>query len=149
MSMARAVMPKNNLVDSIQPRPLNSILLCTFLLLFIGLLMMTSASVEIASSQYSDPFFFLKRQLIFAVVGVFVLASHLTDSRSQPGVRQSWYLLMGSFRAAVVGARSGCWRVGQGQHQKNRSDCLRSAAFGIGKSIYSCLSSSIHGKTVG
>ena len=31
MSMARAMMPKNNLVDSIQPRPLNSILLCTFL----------------------------------------------------------------------------------------------------------------------
>ena len=96
MSMARAVMPKNNLVDSIQPRPLNSILLCTFLLLFIGLLMMTSASVEIANSQYSDPFFFLKRQLIFAVVGVFVLAITLQIPIATWRA-QSWNLLMGSF----------------------------------------------------
>ncbi|MDG1024693.1 MAG: putative lipid II flippase FtsW [Gammaproteobacteria bacterium] len=94
--MARAVMPKNNLVDSIQPRPLNSILLCTFLLLFIGLLMMTSASVEIANSQYSDPFFFLKRQLIFAVVGVFVLAITLQIPIATWRA-QSWNLLMGSF----------------------------------------------------
>ena len=96
MSMARAVMPKNNLVDSIQPRPLNSILLCTFLLLFIGLLMMTSASVEIANSQYSDPFFFLKRQLIFAVVGVFVMAITLQIPIATWRA-QSWNLLMGSF----------------------------------------------------
>lgn len=96
MSMARAVMPKNNLVDSIQPRPLNSILLCTVLLLFIGLLMMTSASVEIASSQYSDPFFFLKRQVIFSIVGVFVLAVTLQiPVATWRG--QSRYLLMGSF----------------------------------------------------
>jgi len=96
MSMARAIMPKNNLIDSIQPRPLNSILLCTFLLLFIGLLMMTSASVEIANSQYSDPFFFLKRQLIFAVVGVFVLAITLQIPIATWRA-QSWNLLMGSF----------------------------------------------------
>ena len=96
MSMARAIMPKNNLVDSIQPRPLNSILLCTFLLLFLGLLMMTSASVEIANSQYSDPFFFLKRQLIFAVIGVFVLAITLQIPIATWRA-QSWNLLMGSF----------------------------------------------------
>ena len=67
MSMARAIEPTNRLINPVQPRAVNSILLFTFLLLFIGLLMMTSASVELASSQYSDPFFFLKRQLIFSV----------------------------------------------------------------------------------
>ena len=101
MSMARAIAPTNSLVDSIQPRSVNSILLFTFLLLFIGLLMMTSASVEIANSQYSDPFFFLKRQLIFSAVGIFVLVVTLhipvTTWRAQ-----SWYLLMGSFALLLL-----------------------------------------------
>ena len=82
MSMARAVAPTNNLIDSIQPRSVNSILLFTFLLLFIGLLMMTTASVDLASSQYSDPFFFLKRQLIFSAVGMLFIF------QSQHGVRR-------------------------------------------------------------
>ena len=101
MSMARAMAPANNLISSVQPRPVNSILLFTFLLLFIGLLMMTSASVEIASSQYSDPFFFLKRQLVFSAVGIFVLVVTLhipvTTWRAQ-----SWYLLMGSFALLLL-----------------------------------------------
>lgn len=101
MSMARAIAPTKNLIDSIQSRPVNSVLLFTFLLLFIGLLMMTSASVEIASSQYSDPFFFLKRQLIFSAVGIFVLVVTLhipvTTWRAQ-----SWYLLMGSFALLLL-----------------------------------------------
>ena len=58
--------------------------------------MMTSASVEIANSQYSDPFFFLKRQLIFAVIGVFVLAITLQIPIATWRA-QSWNLLMGSF----------------------------------------------------
>ena len=101
MSMARAIAPANNLIDSIQPRSVNSILLFTFLLLFIGLLMMTSASVELASSQYSDPFFFLKRQLIFTAVGMLVLVATLhipvTAWRAQ-----SWYLLMVSFALLLL-----------------------------------------------
>tara|TARA_B110000858_G_scaffold107750_1_gene123201 strand:+ start:9422 stop:10600 length:1179 start_codon:yes stop_codon:yes gene_type:complete len=101
MNMARAVAPTSNLIVSMQPRSVNSILLFTFLLLFIGLLMMTSASVEIASSQYSDPFFFLKRQLIFSAVGILVLGVTLhipvTVWRAQ-----SWYLLMGSFALLLL-----------------------------------------------
>ena len=101
MSMARAIAPTNNLIDSIQPRSVNSILLFTFLLLFIGLLMMTSASVVLASSQYSDPFFFLKRQLIFTAVGMLVLVATLhipvTAWRAQ-----SWYLLMVSFALLLL-----------------------------------------------
>lgn len=96
MSMARAISPPKHIIDSVDTRPVNSILLFTFLLLFIGLLMMTSASVEIANSQYSDPFFFLKRQLIFSAVGIFVLIAtlHIPVSTWRA---QSWYLLMGSF----------------------------------------------------
>ncbi len=101
MSMARAVAPTNNLIDSIQPRSVNSILLFTFLLLFIGLLMMTSASVDLASSQYSDPFFFLKRQLIFSAVGMLVLVAtlHIPVATWRA---QSRYLLMGSFALLLL-----------------------------------------------
>ena len=51
-------------------RPLNTVLLVAFSLLCIGLLMMTSASVEIANSSNGDPLYYLKRQSIFAFVGL-------------------------------------------------------------------------------
>src|SRR5690554_6612817 len=40
------------------------------LLLATGLVMMSSASVEIAWNQYGDAFYFLKRQLRFLVLGL-------------------------------------------------------------------------------
>lgn len=101
MSMARAVVAKNDLAHAIQMPQLNSMLLLTFVLLFTGLLMMTSASVDIANSQYGDPFFFLKRQLIFSVVGVIVMAItlHIPVATWRA---QSWYLLMGSFALLLL-----------------------------------------------
>jgi cell division protein FtsW len=51
-------------------RQLNTVLLVAFSLLCIGLLMMTSASVEIANSSSGDPLYYLKRQSIFAFVGL-------------------------------------------------------------------------------
>ncbi|MDB4155259.1 hypothetical protein N9790_02380, partial [Gammaproteobacteria bacterium] len=39
-------------------RSLNTVLLVAFALLSIGLLMMTSASVEIANSSSGDPFYY-------------------------------------------------------------------------------------------
>ncbi|MDG1131186.1 MAG: putative lipid II flippase FtsW [Opitutales bacterium] len=51
-------------------RSLNTVLLVAFALLSIGLLMMTSASVEIANSSSGDPFYFLKRQSVFALIGL-------------------------------------------------------------------------------
>lgn len=51
----------------------SSLLLIMFLLMAIGLLMMTSASVEIANGQYGDPFFFFKRQVFFSVLAVFIV----------------------------------------------------------------------------
>lgn len=51
-------------------RGLNSVLLIALLLLSTGLLMMTSASVEIANSSAGDPLYYFKRQAIFACVGI-------------------------------------------------------------------------------
>jgi len=97
VSMATALQTNAQFVNvPHQPRMMNSVLLLTFLLLFIGLLMMTSASVEIASGQYADPFFFLKRQLVFAVIGIFVLIMTL-HIPVQVWRLNSWYLLMASF----------------------------------------------------
>ena len=49
---------------------LNPLLLLLGLLLVFGLVMMTSASVEIASASYDDPFYYLKRQALFAALGL-------------------------------------------------------------------------------
>ncbi len=49
---------------------LNVLVVVTLLLMSIGLLMMTSASVEIANGLYGDPFFFLKRQVFFVVLAL-------------------------------------------------------------------------------
>ena len=49
--------------------PINGLLLITLLLLVIGLMMMTSASIEISSSQFGDPLYHLKRQSLFAAMG--------------------------------------------------------------------------------
>ncbi len=51
-------------------RGLNSVLLIALLLLSTGLLMMTSASVEIANSASGDPLYYFKRQAIFACIGL-------------------------------------------------------------------------------
>jgi len=45
------------------------LLIMAAILLAFGLIMMTSASVEISSSQFGDVFFHLKRQLIFLLIG--------------------------------------------------------------------------------
>jgi cell division protein FtsW len=42
----------------------------TFALLLIGLVMVTSASVTIAERQSGDPFFYLERQLVSAILGL-------------------------------------------------------------------------------
>ena len=75
---------------------LNGLFFVTCLLFSIGLLMMTSASIEIASSQYHDPFYFLKRQGIFSLLGfaVIIVTLHipLRFWRNFSG-----FLLIGSF----------------------------------------------------
>lgn len=46
------------------------LIILTMLLVCFGLIMMTSASVEIGESLYGDPFFHFKRQLIFIIMGL-------------------------------------------------------------------------------
>ncbi len=70
MNMATAVkMPQAERSGS----PPNLLLVVLCLLLTIGLLMMTSASLEIAGSQYGDSFYYFKRQLLFVGIGLGVL----------------------------------------------------------------------------
>jgi cell division protein FtsW len=45
------------------------LIVCVLLLLMFGLIMMTSASIEIASSDYGDAFYYLKKQVIFMLMG--------------------------------------------------------------------------------
>lgn len=91
---------RSNNIKIAQPK-LNLLLLVMCLLLTSGLLMMTSASVEIASSQYEDPLYFFKRQLIFALMGlsVFSVTLHIPIAVWK---RLSWVLLMGSFVLLVL-----------------------------------------------
>lgn len=49
------------------------ILICTCLLIVIGLFMVYSASNIVASYKYNDQFYFLKRQLIFAIIGIVLM----------------------------------------------------------------------------
>jgi len=77
------------------PRP-PAVLVVSLLLLTFGLLMMTSASVEIAQNNYGDSLFFLKRQLVFAVLGVAVmLALMAVPMRTWNAL--GWLLLLTSY----------------------------------------------------
>lgn len=46
------------------------ILLCVLLLVFIGVVMVFSASFVQAGYKFSDPYFFLKRSVIYAILGI-------------------------------------------------------------------------------
>lgn len=82
MTMARALGRTRSVMDDEAVRPLNTLLLVVVFLLMFGLLMMTSASIEIANGQYGDPLFHLKRQSIFAVIGLLVAGGTLHISIS-------------------------------------------------------------------
>lgn len=69
MSTVAAGRAKNSERIQHQSASVNGLILIAVLLLSLGLLMMTSASVEIGNSTYGDPFYFLKRQLFFIGVG--------------------------------------------------------------------------------
>ncbi|MDX1491229.1 MAG: putative lipid II flippase FtsW [Pseudohongiellaceae bacterium] len=92
---------------------IHGLLLVMLLLMTIGLLMMTSASVEIASSQYSDPFFFLKRQLIFTALSLTVFAVAL-KTPMRFWYDASWFLLMASFALLLLVLVPGVGKVVNG-----------------------------------
>ncbi|MAK93664.1 MAG: putative lipid II flippase FtsW [Gammaproteobacteria bacterium] len=92
---------------------MNGLLLTVSVLLTLGLLMMTSASVEIASSRYGDPFFHLKRQSVFAVLGctAMLITLHL-PMRFWRSI--SAYLLLLSFTLLTLVLIPGVGRVVNG-----------------------------------
>ncbi len=95
------------------PGQVNVLLVVMLLLMTIGLLMMTSASVEIANGQYGDPFFYFKRQLFFTVLaGVIVLVTLMVPVRFWYSV--SWFLLMLSFALLLLVLMPGVGKVVNG-----------------------------------
>ena len=91
----------------------NPVLLVASLLLAVGLLMMTSASVEIASSQFNDPFYHFKRQGIFALMGLSVMTITLHVPVAM-WKKFSWFLLMGSFALLLLVLVPGIGKVVNG-----------------------------------
>ena len=88
--------------NAARPTPkFNLLLLVISILLTLGLLMMTSASVEIASSKYGDPFFHFKRQIIFAGMGLFgmLITLHIPMKIWRD---LSWFSLMMSFALLLL-----------------------------------------------
>ena len=91
----------------------NPVLLVASLLLAVGLLMMTSASVEIASSQFNDPFYHFKRQGIFALMGLSIMTITLHVPVAM-WKKFSWFLLMGSFALLLLVLVPGIGKVVNG-----------------------------------
>ncbi len=91
----------------------NLLLLVVSLLVTFGLLMMTSASVEIASSRYGDPFFHFKRQIIFAFIGAtgMFITLHIPMHLWR---RLSWTLLMVSYALLLLVLVPGIGKVVNG-----------------------------------
>lgn len=83
MQSSSVKVPKVSTLELLQhrmqsPGQPNTLLVVMFLLMTFGLLMMTSASIEIANGQYNDPFFYFKRQLFFSVLTAVIVVITLT-----------------------------------------------------------------------
>ncbi|MBT3531324.1 MAG: putative lipid II flippase FtsW [Gammaproteobacteria bacterium] len=113
MTMARTANrpPRFNKIE--EEKSLNLVLFLTLMLLTSGLLMMTSASVEIASSRYGDPFYHLKRQGIFAAVGIVVMFVTL-NIPLYLWKKFSWFLLMASYALLLLVLVPGVGKVVNG-----------------------------------
>ncbi len=63
-----------NIIDFFDNRGLDSLFLaCVSSLIIIGLVMVTSSTVDFAAAKFSNPLFFFKKQLIFIILGILVL----------------------------------------------------------------------------
>ena len=63
-----------NIIDFFDNRGLDSLFLaCVTSLIIIGLVMVTSSTVDFAATKFSNPLFFFKKQLIFIILGLVVL----------------------------------------------------------------------------
>lgn len=111
MSTITSTMPLQRRVE--RTGQLNTLLVVMLLLMTIGLLMMTSASVEIANSQYGDPFFYFKRQAFFSLLGLLIVVGVLKIP-VRFWYSASWFLLMMSFLFLVLVLVPGVGRIVNG-----------------------------------
>ena len=63
-----------NIITFFDNRGLDSLFLaCVTSLIIIGLVMVTSSTVDFAATKFSNPLFFFKKQLIFIILGLLIL----------------------------------------------------------------------------
>ena len=63
-----------NIINFFDNRGLDSLFLaCVTSLIIIGLVMVTSSTVDFAATKFSNPLFFFKKQLIFIILGLIIL----------------------------------------------------------------------------
>ena len=63
-----------NIISFFDNRGLDSLFLaCVTSLIIIGLVMVTSSTVDFAATKFSNPLFFFKKQLIFIILGLLIL----------------------------------------------------------------------------
>ena len=63
-----------NIINFFDNRGLDSLFLsCVTSLIIIGLVMVTSSTVDFAANKFSNPLFFFKKQLIFIILGLLIL----------------------------------------------------------------------------
>ena len=74
------------------------LIILAMLLVFVGLIMMTSASVEIGESLHRDPFYYFKRQLIFILLGLVgaIIIFQIPLLWWQKVIRFNWLSLVGT-----------------------------------------------------
>ena len=77
------------------------LMIMSMLLLTFGLVMMTSASIEVASRTYGDIFYFFKRQLLFLAVGL-VMGGAIIMNPMRLWYRSSVLLLFISYLLLVM-----------------------------------------------
>ncbi|MEQ8407123.1 MAG: putative lipid II flippase FtsW [Gammaproteobacteria bacterium] len=111
MSMASGLQQRAE--SSIDLGRLNGLLLTVLVLLTLGLLMMTSASVEIASSTFGDSMYHFKRQIIFAGLGLVAMIGTMFFPMAF-WRRYSWFLLMASYALLLLVLVPGIGKVVNG-----------------------------------
>ena len=64
-----------NIIEFFDNRGLDSLFLaCVTSLILIGLIMVTSSTIDFAAAKFSNPLFFLKKHFIFIILGLLVLS---------------------------------------------------------------------------
>ncbi|MBX2858549.1 MAG: putative lipid II flippase FtsW [Cellvibrionaceae bacterium] len=78
-----------------------SLMFCIASLISIGLIMVASSSMDFANSKYSDPWFFIKKQVVFLLLGL-IAASLVLSVPNEVWNKTSGVLLLFSFTLLIA-----------------------------------------------